>query len=325
MKKRILTVAVAALALSACSKNETVEVAKTAEIGFAGSGINNITRADVTVANFAQFYVYGSYTTEGTPIFDGVEVNKGGSEWTYSPLQYWTEGETYNFSAYAPKAEGIEASWTYGGGLVLDVNSDNENQNDLVYAVQNDVQCTDVTQMAPVSLKFNHLLSKINFVLTKGTSVEGQKVEVSNFSLSGEMITGATWTAGTKADDAAAQTEYTGFATATEVAAGTGVELPFYVIPQNIGTLAITFTATVTNNAGDEVKSGTVTATLPVATVTAWTAGNAYQYTAAIEMNNINDPDTPDEDVQPIEFTGEATDWVETDANNSTITPVVNP
>ena len=322
MNKRILTVAVAALALAACSKNETVEVAKTSEIGFAGVGINNITRAgDVSSTNFSEFYVFGAYNSEAK-IFDNQLVNGGPNAWTYSPLQYWVANETYNFGAYAPKADGVVAAWTYSGGLTLEVNSDNDNQNDVVRASNNGTMYADVTMAQPVALSFEHILSKIKFVLTKGTSVQGQKVEVSGFSLSGEMVTSATWT-DAMAPEPVAQTSYTGFGTATEVAAA-GVELPFYVIPQTVGAWSISFTAKVTDNAGTVLKEGTVTATLPT-TITPWVAGNAYQYTAAIEMNNIDDEDTPDEEIVPIEFTGsKAADWVENDANNSDITPEVN-
>lgn len=312
MKKRILTVAVAALALAACSKNETVEVAKTSEIGFTGAGINNITRAtDITSTNFSEFYVYGGYNA--SPIFNGQQVTGGPSSWTYSPTQYWVLNETYKFGAYAPKADGIAASWTHAGGLVLDVNSNNASQNDLVYAAASDISYTDINSVQPVALTFKHLLSKVKFTLKKdATSLDGVKLEVSDFKLTGSMVMGATWTAGTIAADEATMADYAAFGTFTEVPNSTEstnyIDHEFYMIPQTVGTWEITFAAKVTDNAGTLLKEGTVTASLPKTPIASWTEGNAYDYTATIAMDNIDDPDVPDEEVKPIEFTGSKAD-----------------
>lgn len=96
---------------------------------------------------------------------------------------------------------------------------------------------------------------------------------------------------------------------------------PFYVIPQAVGTDAnaftITFNAEVTD--GKTVyKNGTVTATVPVGSYPNWDAQNYYQYSAEINMTNIDDPNTPDEDLQPIVFAVEDLDgW-------DTITPEIS-
>lgn len=214
-------------------------------------------------------------------------------------------------------------SWSYADGLKLVVNSDNSHQGDLVYAApENDITVDDATTYnTEVSLTFKHLLSKIQFKFTMGESVAAYTVKLSNFKVA-NIITDGTWekdrcTVGSTKAEAG----YTDFATAETIAEGGLVAGPFYVIPQAVGTDAnaftITFNAEVTD--GKTVyKNGTVTATVPVGSYPNWDAQNYYQYSAEINMTNIDDPNTPDEDLQPIVFAVEDLDgW-------DTITPEIS-
>ena len=121
------------------------------------------------------------------------------------------------------------------------------------------------------------------------------------------------WPRGCDKGRAGTGTEYTDFASAETINATEGlIAGPFYVIPQTVGTddnaFNISFTAKVTD--GTTVyKEGSVTAVVPVGEHGTWTAQNYYQYSAVINMTNINDPDTPDEELQPIEFTVTVGDW----------------
>lgn len=318
MKKQVLMMAALALVLGGCSKTETTGSAQGGVIGFAGSGVNNITKAgDLTDANFTKFYVYGSYQKTGDTIVDRFtkqEVTKPENEntWGYTPTQYWANG-TWRFGAYYSDAAegGVVPSWSYAGGLVLDVNSDNSHQGDLVYAApENDITVDDATTYSEaVSLTFKHLLSKIQFKFTMGESVAAYTVKLSDFKVYG-MITDGVWTKGALKlgeTEAGTGTEYTDFASAEAIDVTNGlIAGPFYVIPQDVKTDAdaftITFNAEVTD--GTTVyKNGTVTATVPVGSYPNWDAQNYYQYSAVIEMENIDDPNTPDEELQPIVFT----------------------
>lgn len=328
MKKQVLMMAALALALGGCSKTETTGSAQGGTIGFAGSGVNNITKAgDLVDNNFRKFYVYGSYQETGGTIVDRFtkqEVTKPENTWGYTPTQYWANG-TWRFGAYYSDAAegGVVPSWSYADGLKLVVNSDNSHQGDLVYAApENDITVDDATTYnTEVSLTFKHLLSKIQFKFTMGESVAAYTVKLSNFKVA-NIITDGTWekdrcTVGSTKAEAG----YTDFATAETIAEGGLVAGPFYVIPQAVGTDAnaftITFNAEVTD--GKTVyKNGTVTATVPVGSYPNWDAQNYYQYSAEINMTNIDDPNTPDEDLQPIVFAVEDLDgW-------DTITPEIS-
>ena len=196
MKKSLMMLGAVAMMLASCTNEEVLNVSDSRAIGFNGTGIDNITKADVTSSNFAQFYVYGGYTDADR--FGGTEVNKSGSSWTYNPTQYWKAGE-WKFGAYAPKAEGINPTWAYATGLTLDINSDADHQNDVVYAggaasvTENE---GNLQGTGNVSLNFTHLLSKLAFKFTKDPqSLGAMTVTMSDFVVAG-ITTNGQWIAG---------------------------------------------------------------------------------------------------------------------------------
>ena len=309
MKKSLFVLGVAVAALASCTNEETVQVSNGLAIGFAGSGVNNITKADITSTQFTEFLVYGGYGADKT-VFNGQSVTNNSGTWSYSPLQYWEEGETYNFGAYAPKADNaITATWDYTKGLSLTVKSDAANQNDLVYADKVGVKYDDVTTVQPVALTFDHLLSKLQFKIEKeAKSLGGQKVEISNFKVA-EIVTEGTWTKNVQGAASSTTGDYTDFATAEEVNGTSGILTDaWYVIPQIVSAFAVTANVKVTSAQNEVIKDGTITASVPTV-INKWEAGEQYLYTATLTMSNIDDPNTPDEDVKPIEFTGSASDW----------------
>ena len=308
MKKSLLMLGAAAMMLASCSQNEVVEVAESRAIGFNGTGIDNITKADITSGAFTHFYVYGGY--DDTPIFNGTEVSYNGGNWTYTPTQYWAAG-TWRSAGYEG-GDGVSPTWSYANGLTLEVNSDADNQSDVVYAASGDITVTDATTYStPVALNFTHLLSKIQFKFLKDAqSLDGVTVTLSNFVVS-YITTNAKWVAGTQENATSPVTgAYSDFSSPEEIVANTGLTTEaFYVIPQTVGTFTITADAVVTDAAGTEVHSGKITAIVPTTTITEWEAQNYYIYTATLTMSNIKDPDEPDQQPQPIEFTGTANNW----------------
>lgn len=317
MKKGLLMLGAAAMMLASCTQNEVMEVSESRAIGFNGTGIDNITRADITSSAFIHFYVYGGYGE--TAIFDKTEVNYDGGNWGYTPTKYWANG-TWKFAGYEG-GNGVTPTWSYANGLTLEVNSNASNQSDVVYAASSDITVEDAANYStPVALTFTHLLSKIQFKFLKDAqSLGGVKVELSNFTVSG-ITTNAKWEAGVQKAATSAETgSYGDFSSAEEIVANTGLSTDaFYVIPQTVGTFTITADAVVTDDAGTEVHSGQITATVPTTDITEWTAQNYYIYTATVALSNIKDPDNPDQQPQPIEFTGtEADDWNDPDDDNT--------
>lgn len=324
MKKSIYLLGMAVAALSSCSQSDVVEMPESRAIGFYGTGVNNSVRADITAATFNQFYVYGSYDNKPA-IFNGQEVNKSNDNWTYNPIRYWVAG-TYNFGAYAPKATGITASWNHTGGLTLEVNSDNNNQNDLVYAAQTGITVEEAdleegSSVNPVSLQFKHLLSKLQFKFTKDAeSLGALTVKMSNFKVEG-LTTNAKWVAGIQGNATSVTTgDYTDLATAGTIDGTTGLATKqFYVIPQNVQAFNITANVTATDAAGTTIKNGTISATVPTTGITSWIAQNVYVYNAELSIENIDDGETPEP--KPIVFVGNAEDWEETPNEGELVKP----
>lgn len=310
--------AAAVVALSSCTKNEVLDVTESRAISFNGTGIDNITRGDITSSAFTHFYVYGGYNK--TAIFDKTEVYYNGEneKWGYTPTKYWANG-TWKFAGYEG-GDGVTPTWSYANGLTLEVNSNASNQSDVVYAASQDIPVSDATNYStPVALTFTHLLSKIQFKFLKDAqSLGGVKVELSNFTVSG-ITTNAKWEAGVQKTATSAETgSYSDFSSAEEIVESTGLTTDaFYVIPQTVGTFAITADAVVTDGSGTKVHSGKITATVPT-DIAAWTAQNYYIYTATVAMSNIKDPKNPDQQPKPIEFTGTtADDWNEPNDDSS--------
>lgn len=320
MKKGLLMLGAAAMMLASCTQNEVLEVSESRAIGFNGTGIDNITRTDIKNANFAQFYVYGGYGTNA--IFNKVSVTKGGeSKWGYNPTQYWANG-TWNFAGYAG-GNGVTPTWNNADGeLTLAVNSDANNQDDVIFAKAQDIEVTDATTYStPVSLSFTHLLSKIQFKFTKEeASLGGVTVKLQNFKVEG-LTTNAKWVDGTQgAADTPATGNYTNFTDLTEVDGTDGLSTAeFYVIPQDVQAFKITVTAEITDANSSGIKTGTVTATVPTATITSWVAQTKYVYTAELTYENIVSQD-PGKDPKPIEFTGSVGDIWGNDTGSITIT-----
>lgn len=313
---------IATMMLASCTNEDVLNVSDSRAIGFNGTGIDNITKADITSSNFAQFYVYGGYNT--TDLFNGTEVNKSDEDWQYNPTQYWKAGN-WKFDAYAPKADdAITPEWSYESGLTLTVNSDASHQNDLIYAAAT-ATVTDNNSDGTlegtdnVSLNFTHLLSKLAFKFTKDPqSLGAMTVTMSNFKVAG-ITTAGKWIAGTQQTVADAATgDYTN--NPGEIKATEGVQTAwFYVIPQTVKAFAITADVEVKNGAGDIIKDGTISAEVPTTdqgVITAWTAQNQYLYSAQLSINQITDPENPNP--QPIVFEGSAVDWNETIQNGNT-------
>lgn len=313
---------VAAMVLASCTNEEVLNISDSRAIGFNGTGIDNITKADITSEHFDHFYVYGGYA-KGT-VFNGKEVSKGKDGWSYSPAEYWANG-TWNFAGYEGGDGVTDVTWNNTEGkLTFLVNSDASHQSDVVYAEHKSITVEDATSYSEsVSLQFKHLLSKIQFKFAKDAATLGsQSVKLTNFSVSG-ITTNAKWVAGTQNNaDVPATGSYNDFsgegATIDNDESTTVATSAFYVIPQNIGTFNITAKAEIIDVNGTTIKSGDVKATVPATDITKWDAQNVYVYTATLKYENII-PEQPDKDPKPIEFEGTAKDW--NSEQSGTITP----
>lgn len=193
MKKIFLIGLTAAAMLASCSNDETVEMAQQKAISFSNAFVNNGTRSIVdpsfTTENLTDFAVYGF--TQNGQIFNGDKVSKGGSAstgWSYANLQYWVPGNTYTFGAIAPHSVAANVS-----GVALPENATkvemkvaftntDAKQVDLLHAAPSQITGVTATYTTPVSMTFNHQLSKVKFSFQNSVGV-GYNVKVSNVKI----------------------------------------------------------------------------------------------------------------------------------------------
>ncbi len=212
MKKTLLLVA-AAVALVACSNEETVRQSAREAIGFDNAFVENSTRSvnDPSWSNtnlFGDFAVYGY--VEDASLFDNVQVSGSAlnGDWTYTNTQYWIAGAKYNFAAVAPYANGAAGVFSvaangddYVGTTVLPFT--NNGTNDVLYA-QNAQVVGATNNNAKVAFTFRHILSKVKFSFENGYNASTATIKVYDVKIENAYET-ATATLGVSSTDWADQ------------------------------------------------------------------------------------------------------------------------
>ena len=330
----------AAAMLASCSLDETLETARdTRVIGFSNAFVDNATRSVVdpsfTKENLGNFAVYGF--TQNGQIFDGVTVSSSdnGATWTYNPTQYWVEGNQYAFAAIAP-ANTVVADEILLGTSVTDYKvgmtvsfTNKDGKTDLLYAAAANVDADETFMANPqtVGLTFKHQLSKVKFSFENNVS-GAYNVKVTNVKITNAKSTG---TLTVSADDANAWSAVGGNAlelafgpagasetTADAIAFGTEGETynELLMIPTaSSESYNVTFTVELLNGT---VSMGTYNHTATISGVEL-KLGYCYDFAAELNAKNIVvDPDDPDAELKPIEFTvNEISDWIDTDKDQT--------
>lgn len=330
MKKTLLLVA-AAVALVACSNEETVHQSAPEAIGFDNAFVENSTRSvndpSLTATTLTDFAVFGF--VEGAPLFDGVKVGKDvtngelDSDWKYAGTQYWIAGAQYNFNAVAPYTNG---GWTKTAATkdATTLSFTNDGATDLLYAYA--AQEGKVSGNTAVAFTFRHVLSKVKFSFENAYNATNATIRVKNvkivdaYKTGSVVLTGATaWSNQAKADGfvldfgMATDDQTTDAKENVEVAFAYGKtyesQKELFMIP-GAGTTSFNVTngETTTQKTGYTIKfdvellvSGTLVKTYnhTINAVFAPVAGNSYDLKATINAENID----PEHAQEPIEFT----------------------
>ena len=300
------------LALTACNSDETVEVAKGKAINFA-SFVDKSTRGaadDVTLANLDSIEVYGWRGDH--QIFDKQQVTVAeNGEGTYSPVQYWEAGYTYNFEAIAPKNgdNGVTFRAAKAGGEIIFVNNAT---TDLLYAKATETTMPANITAAPdkVNFTFKHQLARVKFTFKNTFPADAvAKISVKDVKITNAYKNGTITPAGANAKwTATDNTLNVSFANPAVnaptdlVATGVGATDHMYLIPTGTEeSYNVTFTVTLNQNGAttDYIHSVTINTTQ--------LRGMSYNYVAEINEKNIN-PD-PDSQLFPIKFKASVEEW----------------
>ncbi|MDE7414686.1 MAG: fimbrillin family protein [Muribaculaceae bacterium] len=229
MKTSFYFLALSALAFSACTSEEVVDVGVQGNpIGFENALLKQ-SRAgdqakpgDLTNSSFDKFLVYGYYTMKDqsnnpVQVFSGEAVTKkADGSWGYNNTRFWVPDANYCFFAYS--CADIALDNVYGTvGLSLNVGEserqmtisgfrcDQTHNHDLIIAqsrnhVGQAITEGNKTPNANVALKFEHVLTKIDAVFTSEFSGEYdiviKDVKIVNFRNIGSFASNGTkWTA----------------------------------------------------------------------------------------------------------------------------------
>ena len=340
MKKAFLFSAATLSLLASCSNDEVIDSAKSRAIGFMVSADHTtMTRAtesnDYTSTNLPRaIAVYAKTWKPGSGVmnnlFANLIVNNNNSAWEYSPLQYWTAGNNYRFSGFAPAVSGVvsKVGWTFapndtytanmaelfGAGVITYDNASVEAQQDFVYAFQKVENAA--TNQSPVAFQFKHMLSRVRFQfenqIAAGTiyfkiqnvkitnAISGATLDVTHQNPVWTPVAGSAFTANfaTAADQQ--QIGYDGIIT-TEHS---------YLIPNedadseavyNVTFDIVTYTFSSIDDAYIAGNTYHKTATIKQVPMQ---KGYSYSYKAAITTENI-----ADEEIKPIEFTVAVENW----------------
>ena len=335
MKKIFLIGLTAAAMMASCSNDETVEMAQQKAIGFSNAFVNNGTRSIVdpsfTTTSLNDFAVYG-FTQKGQ-IFNGEKVSKGGTAWSYDNVQYWVPGNTYTFGAIAPYSVAgnvsnvtLPTGATKVGMEVAFTNTDAD-QVDLLHAAPAQITGVTPTYTTPVSMTFNHQLSKVKFSFQNSVGV-GYNVKVSNVKITDAFkegtltvaATGNTWGGQTNKNLELNFGNVVADASTTEASViANAATLESYneklMIPMGSSAIyTVTFTAELYKG---DVLLGTYNHRVEIKNVE-FKLGYCYDFKASLTHKNI----TAEDELNPIEFNvTKVEDWNKADVDKDLNVP----
>lgn len=190
MKTTLLSAGILTMAIgfASCSDNDRPDNPSQAN----GNAINFAARTeysragDITTNTLKQFNVWAFTGSATSPVtfMSNVEVTKSGTNtWTYSPVQYWPADGSVDFYAFAP------ASWVGTLSPLSPIPYDAYGQaQDLIYAVNTNLEGNNGAPNAQVIFNFRHALSKVTFKMSSTNS--NLIVKVSNVALANIMTKG---------------------------------------------------------------------------------------------------------------------------------------
>lgn len=348
MKKQIILMTAAVLAITSCSKDESTEVNNGQAIDFRVA--MGTRAAETTTANITKFFVT-ALDADDANLFSNQEFTKSGSFFISTPAYYWPgDGSTLSFYAYSPSAAdlGATVSITSASKTMTDFSPATAiaSQKDFITASATGSKADETTGVA---LTFAHRLAQIE-IKAKNTN-GGYVYKVQGVRI-GQSVSQATfdfgrsaWTLGTAKSNY--EMTYTSSktlnATAASIMAADGNNA--MLIPQQLTAWTpdsdkpnankgayIAVKVNITTTSGARVYPATSVGEydwVAVPVGTNWVAGQKYVYTLDFsngagrvdpEKPTPVDPEDPFEPGDPIlgspiKFTVTVTPWVDASQN----------
>ncbi len=173
--KKILFAALAVFALVSCAKDVETSAQQYA-IDFNPTTKVPHRSTIYTTNNLSSFNVW-AYTAAGETVMRDMEVEKNGSDWTYSPKKFWPKDTTVDFYAIvAPEFHEEEADWMltmtadeadfFYSTNQVDVSGRAYDVPDIMYAVALGKTKAD----GKVNMSFHHVMAGVEFKIENKTT-----------------------------------------------------------------------------------------------------------------------------------------------------------
>lgn len=211
MRKRLLIWSIATVMLSSCTEDDNHSFKEDGPQAIEFGQLE--TRAEIT--SKGQILAFGvcaqmNLVNDNNPqpnkyvdLLTNEKVHRTDSisPWDYANKRYWVADRTFRFLGVYPYMDGAIESATltqngvsYDGYRVAFANpttSESTEMNDLMTAKNEVVLSPDQTNYnTPVTLTFNHALSKVSFKVAKDTANKVDKVNITSITLGGIWKTG---------------------------------------------------------------------------------------------------------------------------------------
>lgn len=325
--------ATAVAMLSSCSNDEVISAPAPSAIGFENYVARTSRATDATLEYLKSMYVYG-YIGDATPIkiFDGQLVSKGTttSDWTYTPLQYWTAGKSYFFTALSSpiETEGnshfsyewagtlpVDPANFYGSGTISFNNGETgaQGNEDVVYAYATKTTPDPLTASPGlVQFVFKHALSRVKFTFTNAMGSNAYSIKVYNLTINNavqqaNLVLGTEnpeWSGHAGSASLTLRPSYFNPLNQTVINGGQVTSGTKFIIP-GTAALKISFAVDLIVNGSTLETYNHVDVLLPETT---FQNGHSYNFVAVINPANID----PENEMFPIEFTVQSVnDWIE--------------
>lgn len=332
--KKILILAVAAIAAFGCAKTYDKAPANGQAIGF-NTWAEQLTKArtagESSFTNGDSFNVEGFKTLAGSPVtvFNDVTVSTtDGTNWTYENTRFWDSNAT-GYTFFAVSSPNTALTFAADGTIAATAVTYSGENNDILLA--NSVDVAPPYSSTPVALTFKHIGSLVDLKVKKSATLNTANATVAITAVALEGISDEATVAVSGYTSHVPSVAWASLANTDNSTYGITSGVVDCTLPTNVGTtgdnlintlvvipqtltdakiLKISYTITDAANTvntftNKEIKLNLFDKTDNTSNeapfITAWEAGKHYVYTLTIDANTIN-------------FTvEEITDWVDED------------
>lgn len=284
---RTIVAAIAAIAATACTKTTVSTKSDDGSYIHFSTAVSRAAVVDISGVNQFGVWLYN----DSSPVLENERVYLAGGSWVYDNLQKWTDGK-HAFGAFYPYGLTqdiikVQPDVNKETGEIEDFKIDHYDgskaEHDLMTAVSTREFDSANPDTSPVSLTFNHLLSRIRVEAVCGSG----EVTLNSVEFFGMRVYG---TYNYEADDSwvlmpVGESTPLGKFTASDLTVTPDAAVPVFkddllLIPQDV-TSSITLKVNYTTGGEKPVKTFTLPET------TDWEMGKSYRYTLKFNMEDV--------------------------------------